>query len=44
MKYQKPEVTVQAVAVDAVQCQTRKASIGIDCVSNRAGAAYDADE
>jgi hypothetical protein len=44
MKYEKPEVTVLANAVDAVQCQTHKASIGIDCTPRGAGAAYEADE
>jgi hypothetical protein len=45
MKYQKPEVTVLADAVDAVQCRTRKASIGPDCVVIQPNAAaYEADE
>jgi len=45
MKYEKPEVTVLAEALDAVQCQ-KKYATGYDCSTNnpRATPAYEADE
>lgn len=44
MKYEKPEVSIVANAVDAVQCQT-KVTPQVDCTAAKKGApAYEADE